>query len=184
MALDKASLVVLCVGGLAVLLSYAWAFSDVKGGYACACNPYWLGYSSPLIQALVILQLLAVLGFFGFVVPWVFIEAPKGGLLSHAAALPVVLGAFLAAATLWGPAMRMAVRTDSASQSRTWKWVGAGALWVCAIASILFVAGAVEEDNPRWYLVLGAMCFALTTVLGDGVAYPARMLTRDIRAPL
>jgi len=179
--LDTASLIILIVGGAAVLASYFWVFRSEGASYLSPANPYWLGYSNGTIQALVLLQVLAVVGFFLFVVPWVVISPPEGGLGARKGALPATLALFLAAATLWAPAMKEAVKTRSRAHSNTWKGVGAGALFVCAIASILFVAMAAEEDSPRWYVLLGTILFAGTTVLGDGVAYPARMLTRDIR---
>ena len=180
--MDIPTLVVLVVGGVAVIASYVFVFRRVSSGYLSPSNPYWLGYSAPTIKALVILQLLAVAGFFMFAVPWVFMESPQGGSLAHEAALPVILGLFMIAAALWAPFMQKAVNSPTAAGSTPWKAAGAAALFVCAAASVLLVAMAAEETNPRWYVLLGTVLFAATTVLGDGIAYPARMLTRDIRA--
>lgn len=179
--IDTASLIILTVGGAAVLASYFWVFRSEGASYLSSSNPYWLGYSKGAIRALVVLQVLAVVGFLLFAVPWVFISSPEGGLGARRGALPATLALFLVAAALWAPAMREAIKTGSRTHSKTWKGVGAGALFLCAVASILFVAMAAEEANPRWYVLLGTILFAGTTVLGDGVAYPARMLTRDIR---
>ena len=160
------------VGGAAVLATYVVVFRNYREGYTSSAHPFWLGYSKPTIQTLVALQLAAVVGFFLFAIPWLFIEQPQGGVLGSSAALTVTLGMFMLASAAWAPCMRQALTTRLLS----WKLASCMALWVAAACSIVLVAGAAEENKPRWYVLLGVILFAMTTVLADGVAYTARTI--------
>lgn len=172
MAVDVLATVFTAVGGAFVLATYVSVFRNYGQGYMSPSHPFWLGYSKSTIQMLVILQLAAVAGFFLFTIPWLFVEQPQGGVLSHPAALAVTLGVFMVASSAWAPCMRQALLT----RSLAWKLAACVALWGAAACSIVLVAGAAEETKPRWYVLLGTLLFATTTVLADGVAYTARTI--------
>lgn len=172
MSVDVPASVVAILGGMAVLATYVIVFRNYSQGYISPAHPFWLGYSKPVIQTLVSLQAAAVVGFFLFAIPWLFIRQPQGGVLSRPAALAVTLAVFMAASAAWAPCMEQAL------QKRTllWKLAATISLWVAAACSIMFVAGAAEETEPRWYVMLGALLFAATTTLADGIAYSARTI--------
>jgi hypothetical protein len=165
-------IVATAVGGAAVLATYVAVFSNYPHGYTSPAHPFWLGYAKPIIRTLIALQVAALIGFFLFAVPWLFIEQPQGGVLGTSAALTVTITLFMAASVAWAPCMRKALTT----RTLPWKLASCMALWVAAACSIVLVAGAAEETNPRWYVLLGVLLFATTTVLADGVAYTARTL--------
>lgn len=173
MAVDILATVFTAVGGALVLLTYVAVFRNYTQGYMSATHPFWLGYSAPTIRMLVLFQLAAVVGFFLFAIPWLFIEQPQGGVLSHPAALALTLGVFMLASAAWAPSMQRALLT----RSLAWKLTSCVVLWAAAASSIVLVAGAAEETRPRWYVMLGVILFAATTVLADGVAYTARTIT-------
>ena len=52
---------------------------------------------------------------------------------------------------------------------------------VCtAIASILLLAGSIESDQPKWYIVLGLILLSIVTVLGDGVVWNANYIYKQL----
>lgn len=175
MPVDIPATVTTVVGGAAVLSTYVLVFRKYSEGYMSPAHPFWLGYAKPTVRALVALQVAAVVGFFLFAVPWLFIGQPEGGLLgSSPAALSVTLGLFMVASALWAPCMRQALTT----RSLPWKLAACASLWVAAASTLVLVAGAAEEVEPRWYVLLGVILFGMTTVLADGVAYTARTIVK------
>jgi xanthine/uracil permease len=60
------------------------------------------------------------------------------------------------------------------------KYLTSAALLFVAVASILFVAAASEEQRPRWYVLLGTLLLAITTVLCDGVAWNSRFIRHGL----
>lgn len=171
MTVDTPATCVTVGGGLAVLLSYYIAFRGSKHGYMSPKNPFWLGHTAPAIRALVLVQLVSLVGFFLFVVPWLFVEQPQGGLLEGDGSLAAVMAVFMLASALWAPLMLGVVRFGGG-----WRLAAAAVLVVAAVCSVLFLAGSVTEREPRWYVVAGAAMFAATIVGADGTGYVSRLL--------
>ena len=74
---------------------------------------------------------------------------------------------FLISATIWPIATYYKIH-----------WLIILSLITTAIASILLLAGTIEEkkDDIRWYKVLGMLSLCLVTVLADGVLWNANYL--------
>jgi hypothetical protein len=131
-----------------------------------------LGLPQNFIYIAVGFQLLAAVGFIVMITSW-FKTPPEGGLLGrHEAVLPIIVVFILIASMLWAPLTVTRINTGSIAAK-----VGAVvSLIATAIGSILLVAGACEETKPRWYVMIGAILFAIVTVLFDGVAYNCRFI--------
>lgn len=172
---DTPALVIVVIGGLATFLSYALAFKDNTTGYLAANNPYWLGYTQTTITWLVALQLAAALGFLMFAITWLFLDKPKTGVLARPGAMAAAFAVFFVGAVAWAPCQR---RVTLKGGGAGWKAAASLALVASAVGSLLFVAGAAEDTDGPWYALVGTILLAATVVLGDGVAYNARMLTR------
>jgi hypothetical protein len=52
-------------------------------------------------------------------------------------------------------------------------------LILTAIASILLLAGSIEEEDVQWYRVMGLLFLCITTVLGDGVIWNANYIIKN-----
>jgi hypothetical protein len=160
------------VFGIGVLVSYALVFAKEPSSGGYAGSRMWLGYPRPVIYMLMVLQLLAVVGFVAMMLSWI-ITPPSGGLLGkHRAVLPAVVAVTLLASTVWAPATQRALTSDTTAS----KVAVVASLVVAAVGSILLVAGAAEEHVPRVETVLGSVAFAATTVLADAVAWNARFI--------
>ena len=160
-----------CVLGLCVLLSYYVIFRRAtNSGYFQ--HPFWLGLPKEFIIFASVLQCLAAIGFCVALTSWVK-KSPEGGLLSlHPALLPLIVSVLLVASIAWAPLTDVRMRTGS----RIAKIGASASLTVTAIGSILLVAGASEETNPRWSAMIGTLLFAIVTVICEGVIYNARFI--------
>ena len=161
------SLVTTIVGGLGVLTSYGVVFGKLIPGQSYATHPFWLGLDKNFVSFLIMLQVLAVFGFITSVGTWI-LDPPEGGILSSSSRawlLPLTLAVFLASATIWAPATFYKL-----------KWLAVFSLITTATSSILLLAGSVEEDVPRWWVVLGLLFLNIVTVLADGVIWNARYI--------
>jgi hypothetical protein len=136
-----------------------WAF---KGRVGYLDHPLWIGFPAPVIRVFVAFQVIAAIGFMVAAGSWI-VSPPTGSGIGNYFA--VLLVAFLGASILW-PVFAKAESRVGAVLS----------LVVAAIASILMVAGAAEESQPRAHVVGGFLVFALVTVLADGVAWNARYI--------
>ena len=165
-------LIITIVGGILVLLSYYLVFKDSKTSYLD--SKYWLGQPKSVVKVFFILQLLAVIGFFLFMgTPkgWLFGDAPNGGILGNKIVFAVVLAIFFISSASWAFLAKKGLNGSKIAA------IGCvTSLIISAICAILFVAGAVEEDKSRWYVVLGTILFAITIVLSDGVAWNAKFI--------
>lgn len=159
--------IVTLIGGIVLFVSYAYALPK---GNSYVDNKLWLGYPKNTIYMLIALQLLAVVGFFMFFVPWTFIKKPSGGVLDgkYNWKFATVLGVFLLASIMWAWSFKIS------------KALVVVSLVVAAVASIVFVAGAAEETSPRPVVLVGTLLLGLTVILCDGVAWNARYITSDI----
>jgi hypothetical protein len=167
MAVDTVSLAVLIVFGGVLVVSYTLLGFKHKGvGYVA--SPLWLGMGRSTVIMLVVLQVFAAIGFLLSVLTWVLVRSPNGGVLSYSpAVLPLVLALFLAASSSWA----FLLLFDNPN-----KIAVSASLIITALASVVLAAGAAEENEPRWWVVLGTLLLGLVTVLSDGVVWNARWI--------
>lgn len=164
-------LIVTIVGGLLVLFSYYLVLGQQEDAY----RKFWLWEDQSVVGLLTVFQILSVVGFFLFMVPWLFGKAPTGGVLGNRKFFSTVLGVFFLASASWAYLAKEGLNGSTAGAV-----LCSVSLVVSAICAILFLAGAVEEDKPRWNVVLGTLLFGITIVLSDGVAWNAKFLKSTV----
>ena len=145
--------------GIGVILAYVFSMKG-KGTGSYLSHPYWLGIPKGVVTMLTVFQCLAALGFLIAIGTWI-IFPPIGGIASEGN-LAWLVGLFIAFAIVWPIALRYEVH-----------WLVIVSLVGTAAGSILLLAGALEEDIPRWWVILGLLLLNLVTVLCDGVGWNA-----------
>lgn len=159
--------VVLGVSAPILFWSYAQLAQETQGTYLR--NPHWLGFDKNTVAFVVLFQVLAAVGFLASVGTWVFAKPPQGGVLTyHRWVLPITLCVFMVGAIGWAQTLR-----------RGYKWGVSASLVATALATVVLIAGAAEETNPRWWVVAGLLALGFVTVLVDGVMWNARWLSRN-----
>ena len=169
-------LIVTAMGGLLVLASYFVAFCQSKQAYVN--HNLWLGQDRSIVTLFLVFQIVSVLGFFMFMASpngWLFGESPRGGVLGNETVFSTVLGVFFLASASWAYLAQRGMGGSAASAV-----LCSVSLLVSAICAVLFIAGAVEEDKPRWNVVLGTMLFGVTIILSDAVAWNAKFLKSTV----
>ena len=175
---QKWTLGVFFVLGAVVIASYALLIvPSVKQGFGVSqslgtnnASKYWFGIEPSIQVVYYVMMALAAVGFCA-VTHWycTLRSLPKRGLFKHEWVMPVVFGVILAASAGWSFAVTLAPNQ---------KWLVAMFLILVALCSILLVAGVMESEQRRWWAVLGAVAFAATTVLNDGVGWLANYLVK------
>ena len=154
--------------GAVVLASYAFLilYSRKKSG----ANQYWFGIEPAIQRVYYVMMALAAAGFCA-VTAWycTLASLPQKGLLKHEWVMPVLFSVILLASAGWSFAVALAP---------TSRWLVALLLVLVAASSILLLAGVMEADVRKWWAVLGAVAFAATTVLNDGVGWLSNYLVR------
>jgi len=162
--MNVSTLIVVVLGGIAISLSYGIVFGKLQPGQYLS-HPFWLDIPKELVVILVVFQALAAIGFLLAIIPWI-IQPPKTGVMGkHEWTLPLTLGFFFVFAVMWAPATFYKVH-----------WLVVLSLIGTAIASIVLLAGSIEEDNPRWYIVVGLILLCIVTVLIDAVLWNAKYI--------
>ena len=158
---------ILCVLGLLVLVSYYIVFAKLyKSNKSYINHEFWFDIDRTIVKMLVIFQVLAVVGFM-ISVPSLIIHVPESGILSRY--LFSVLCLFLVSAIVWPYATYY-------KQSV----IVVGSLICTAIASILLLAGSVEDKRPKWYIVFGLILLSIVTVLGDAVIWNSNYIFKKL----
>lgn len=167
MVVDIPSVSILVVLGTVVLISYVLlALRHKNTNYIS--SPLWYGLGRSTVIVLVVLQAFAVIGFLAAIITWVFFEPPKGGVLSYSPViLPVTLAVFLSSSAAWAFLML----SDKPNKAAV-----VASLVLTALSTIILIAGAAEENNPRWWIVLGTLLLGLVTILSDAVVWNARFI--------
>lgn len=147
---------------LSILLSYGIVFSG--SGYSYINNPYWVGMDFTLIKTIIVLQIIAAVGFV-VSLAWWFRNDPKRGILSERYVLFILLSIFAISSAVWPWALKY-------NQSV----LVVCSLVITAITSVLLLAGSVEDQSP-WWVSLGLLGFSTVTVLADGVMWNAAYIT-------
>lgn len=166
------------IGGILVILSYFIFLPKnkfPKGGYLK--SEYWVGIPKNMIYVLFMFQLLAVLGFFMFMVPWIFKNKPKQGLFSYNKyILPITVGIFMLFSILWSIGITYTIRDNTSF----FKFLTVFSLIIVSICSILFIAGAAEDKKGEWFVLLGTILLGITTIISDGVIWNANFIKNYI----
>ena len=151
------------VSGIGVLISYYIVFGRwIPGNYLK--HSFWFGMDSKLIKMFIVFQVLAVFGFLTAFYHYYYNSA-SSGILSYKYGLSTILLLFFISAIIWPFATYF-----------NWKWIVSSSLITTAIATILFLAGAVEDKKGKWYVVLGLIFLNITTVFGDAVSWNANYI--------
>ena len=161
--LDVSKIVILAIAGLLVLVSYYIVFFKLyKSTKSYMTHDFWFGIDTTVVKMLMFFQILAVIGFLMCVIPLV-IDIPKSGVLSEY--LFAVILTFFISAIIWPFATYYKMHV-----------LVVVSLLFTAFASILLLAGSIEDTKPKWYIVLGALLLCNVTVLGDGVLWNANYI--------
>lgn len=157
---------VLAVLGILVLVTYYfYLVKDSTKGYTD--HPFWFDIPPDFVKVLIVFQILAIIGFLVAIGSWLVTPPEKGIMKDNM--LFYTLCLFLISAILWP----LATYYD-------YPIVVVGSLILTAIVSILLLAGTIEEENVKWYRVLGILCLCVTTVLVDGVLWNANYIKKKV----
>lgn len=164
--MDLALLITTIFLGTCVLTSYVFIF-----GYKMYDNYmthlFWMDIPTTVVKTLIPLQFLACIGFIIAISSWI-INPPKGGVMGrNLIVLPLTVGAFLITSAVWPIAVYYKIH-----------WLTVSTLIGTAISSIVMLAGSIEEENPRWWIVLGLIALSTVTVLTDGVIWNAKYISK------
>ena len=151
--------------------SIASQISSKAGSKASSnANKYWFGIEPQIQYVYYAMMALAAIGFCA-VTAWYLLlpSLPARGILQHAWVMPLLFVVILLASAGWSFAVALVPQH---------KWVVAVLLILVAVCSILLLAGVMESEQRQWWSVLGAVAFAATTVLNDGVGWLANYLVK------
>jgi len=164
--METLQLIILIFLGLLVLITYYfYLIKDSNTGYIE--HPFWFGIPPNIVKMLFIFQIFAVIGFLTTIISWIQ-NPPKQGIM-YGNNLFYVLGLFLISAIIWPIATYYKI-----------DWIVILSLIITAVASILLLAGTIEEkkEDLRWYKVLGMLSLCMVTVLADGVLWNANYIKK------
>jgi hypothetical protein len=151
--------------GPLVLASYGLLYKGAAAG-----RDFWFGMPRQVQYVYYVFMLLAAVGLCTFTGAYCARPRPTTGLFRFGWVVPVLFATLLLASTGWSVAVALT----------TQRWLVSLLLVVVAVCSILLVAGTAEADNSTWYMVLGAVLFAVCTVLNDGVGWNANYLLKTM----
>lgn len=162
---QKVASVVTFVGGAGVLGSYIRLGMNAKTTYFD--SPLWLGLSREVVIMLTCFQILAAIGFITAIGTWLFSTPPSGGVMSRPGALSCTLAVFMIASIAWALLI---------TRENPPVWAVALSLITAALTSIVLLAGAAEEHEVRWWILIGLLMFCVVTVLADAVVWNSRFI--------
>tara|TARA_B100001093_G_C26508603_1_gene876553 strand:- start:222 stop:746 length:525 start_codon:yes stop_codon:yes gene_type:complete len=155
------------VSGIGVLISYYIVFGRwIPGNYLQ--HPFWFGMDSKVIKMFIVFQVLAVIGFL-IAFYYYYYNSVSSGILSYKYGFSGILLLFFISAIIWPFATYF-----------NWGWLVVVSLITTAMATILFLAGAVEDKKGKWYIVLALIFLNITTVLGDAVSWNAHYILHKL----
>lgn len=163
---SKYKLLILFVLAICVLISYYIVFIKLfKSNKTYINHEFWFGIDKTIVKILVFFQLLAVFGFIISVYNLI-INIPNQGILSKY--LFEILFVFFISSIVW-PFATFYKKHSLVIVS----------LIFAAISSILLLAGSVEDNNSKWYVILGLFFLSIVTVLGDSVIWNANYIYKN-----
>lgn len=158
--------IILFIFAIGVLISYYVVFGKLyKSNKSYSKHEFWFGMNQTVINILIYFQIIAAIGFIIAIFSW-FKNPPKQGVMSNENILFLTFLAFFTGSIIWPFAVYYKKH-----------WLVIISLIVVAIASILLLAGSVEDfSNNRWYITMGLFCLCIVTVLGDSVMWNANYI--------
>jgi hypothetical protein len=157
-------LFILLALAISVLISYYVYLKSDKGYFD---HPFWFGAPMKIVKILLLFQILTIFGFI-MAVGSMLTTPPTTGFLGEPNNLFYVLTLFFVSAIVW----------PIATYYKN-GWLSVFSVIFTAIASILLLAGSIEEDNPMPLRVFGLLLLCITTVLGDGVLWNANYIRKN-----
>ena len=161
-------LAVVLVGGISVIATYIIVFARLAPGNYIT-HPYWVGIPTSIVGVLCVFQAFAVLGFLVSITEWL-LRPPTSGIMGKKYILLITLALFFLGACVWPIAMHAKISGLTVLS-----------LVLTALASILLLAGSIDEQVARWWVVLGWILLSTVTVLGDGVIWNTKYITTTIK---
>ena len=166
------------ISGAFVIGSYALVLADVAGVFTLPLPPtsgyleshYWLGMPRDSIVGIIVLQLLAGIG---FVVWSIWLSSKEdyiieNSILSTLANRIVLVQVFLWASVAWPFATYFYMLQRTLSRAI----LACVPLWIAALATILLIGGTFEARAPVLPTV-SILLFGNVVVLADGVGWAA-----------
>ena len=163
--MDIYSFVTTIILGSLVLLSYYIVLVKWEPGPNYFTHKFWLGIDPTIVKILTCLQVLAAIGFVIALGTWIFDKPTSGIMGKHQYILPLTLAVLLITAIIWPFATYFDI-----------SWLVVSSLVMTAICSILLLAGSIEENTPKWWVILGWLLLSTVTVLGDAVVWNAKYI--------
>lgn len=165
------------VAGGAILLSYAVVLFDAFGAYPLPeagttdylGSPYWLGLPRSTTGSLLVLQVVAGVGFVAWQVS-LLVARPETGLLATSRGLVLATLAFLLPSIAW-PYAAHRLLLDRTHLG--WALGASGCLWAAAGGVCALVGGTFEDARASPVAVLGIVATGTVVVLCDGVGWSA-----------
>lgn len=153
--------------GLSISVLVTYYIFLIKGNnYSYLEHPFWFKIPKNVISILIFFQIFAMIGFVISIGSWLFDPPKKGIMKDNNLFLTLVI--FFVSAILW-----------PISTYYKCGWLVVLNLILTAIASILLLAGSIEEENIKTYRVFGLLCLCITTVLGDGIIWNANYIIKN-----
>jgi hypothetical protein len=155
----------LCFLGIIVLsVYYLYLIKDSQADYLT--HPFWFDLPKEIVQMLVVFQFFAVIGFIVAIGSWILTPPQKGIMAGNMLFLTVAV--FLLSAALW-PIVTY----------HNYPVLVVISLIITAVASILLLAGSIEEENVKLFRVLGLLCLCIVTVVADAVMWNANYIIKQ-----
>ena len=163
--------IVILVGGICVLSSYAFGSQSQSGGV----DILWGGVPQAVWSLYTIGMILAAVGYFFVLYFILFCLNPTTTRVAGRYGFPIFLLIFtlvLIPSALWMPLTSLAIEQSS----QFYLWLVRLVLWVVAAASLglLYALLTIEPRIPRWahwFAVMGSLAFCLQTVVLDAIVW-------------
>jgi len=168
--------------GIAIAFSYVLVFGNITDVFnfdgivhSYIDSPYWFGMSRNNVYSLIVLQLLAAVGYIMWII-WVCTETNYGtSVLRFRWVRSLLVVLFLGFSTLWPFSAYYYMVSPSLGRSL----LTCSCLWISSIAAILMVAGTFEANSPPYALV-GILLLSNVVVLADGVGWSAKCIQHSL----
>ena len=161
-------ILVLAILGVSVLLSYYIFLKTDEKYEGYFDHPFWFGIQKNVVILLMIFQILAVFGFLISIGSWL-IKPPKTGAVKDDNLFYALL-LFFISAIIWPIGTKYNQYVISVIS-----------VVFTAAASIWLLAGSIEEEDNdlKFYRVLGLLLLSIVTVLGDAVLWNANYIIKN-----
>ena len=162
--------------GMAIMTSYGIVLANIGNGFpldglsskSYIESPYWLGMQRDTIIGIVVLQLLAAIGYLVWFF-WLINTEVSIGLLRYNWIKTLQIVAFLLSSTIW-PYTAYIYMLKPTSVTRA--IISSSFLWMAA-CSVIFMIGTTFEARAPVAPTLGILLLGNVVVLADGVGWSA-----------